>query len=202
MVWGALMSFKVLFTELENIFSGPLAIESHVRHALQSSKTNVKPQSCPAPLPQSFINVMERADANPICKLITEMQFHWAPPETSSDPLYIKHSISKVHVELLGPNGLVKSDRVRLGLFGMKPDSEYGIRKHAAEEIYIMLAGDVDWKRRDAPYAIHLPGERSYHPSMMPHASRTREVAFLSVYAWYGDLSTDSYVYEGIPSNK
>jgi hypothetical protein len=37
---------------------------------------------------------------------------------------------------------------------------------------------------------------------MMPHASRTHEVAFLSVYAWYGDLSTDNYVYEGIPSNK
>ena len=196
------MSLKLLFTELEKIFSGPLTIESQVRSALQSSKATFGPQSCRAPLPQAFINVMERADANPICKLITEMQFNWAPPQTSSDPLYIKHSISKVHVELLGPNGLVKSDRVRLDLFGMKPDSEYGIRTHAAEEIYIMLAGDVDWKRCDAPYAIHLPGERSYHPSMMPHTSRTREVAFLSVYAWYGDLSTDSYVYEGIPSNK
>ena len=144
------MSLKLLFTELENIFSGPLAIESHVRRALQSSKTNVEPQSCPAPLPQSFINVMERADANPICKLITEMQFHWATPKTSSGPLYIKHSISKVHIELLGPNELVKSEKVRLGLYGMKPGSEYGIRTHAAEEIYIMLAGDVDWKRCEA----------------------------------------------------
>ena len=32
----------------------------------------------------------------------------------------------------------------------------------------------------------------------MPHASHTRVVAFLSVYAWRGDLFTDSYVYEGI----
>ena len=199
---GDTNEFKIAIYRIGENFSGPLTIESQVRSALQSSKTTFEPQSCPAPLPQAFINVMERADANPICKLITEMQFYWAPPETSSDPLYIKHSISKVHVELLGPNGLVKSDKVRLGLFGMKPDSEYGIRTHAAEEIYIMLAGDVDWKRCDAPYAIHLPGERSYHPSMMPHASRTHEVAFLSVYAWYGDLSTDNYVYEGIPSNK
>ena len=122
---------------------------------------------------------MERADANPICKLITEMQFNWAPPQTSSNPLYIKHSISKVHVELLGPNGLIKSDKVRLGLYGMKPGAEYGIRTHAAEEISIMLAGDVDWKCCDATYAPHLPGERSHHPSMMPHASRTHEVAFL-----------------------
>ena len=195
------MILKQLFTELEKIFSGPLTIESQVRSALQSSKATFGPQSCRAPLPQAFINVMERADANPICKLITEMQFNWAPPQTSSHPLYIKHSISKVHVELLGPNGLIKSDEVRLGLYDMKPGAEYGIRTHAAEEIYIMLAGDVDWKCCDATYAPHLPGERSHHPSMMPHASRTHG-AFLSVYAWHGDLSTDSYVYEGIPSNR
>jgi len=99
------MRLKLLFTELENIFSGPLTIEPQVRNALQSSKTAVKPQIFPALLPQCVINVMERADANPICKLITEMQFHWGPPETSNDPIYIKHSTSKVHVELLGPNG-------------------------------------------------------------------------------------------------
>ena len=72
------------------------------------------------------------------------MQFNWPPPETSNDPLYIKHSISKVHVELLGPNGLVKSDKVRLALYGMKPGAEYEIRTHVAEEIYIIPAGDVD----------------------------------------------------------
>ncbi len=62
-----------------------------------------------------------------------------------------------------------------------------------------MLAGDVDWKCCDATYAPHLTGEQSYHPSMMPHASRTSEVSFLSVYAWRGDLSTGTYVYEAIP---
>ena len=46
----------------------------------------------------------------------------------------------------------------------MKLGAEYGIRTHAAEEIYIMLAGDIDWKRYNAPYALHLPGEQSYHP--------------------------------------
>ena len=66
------------------------------------------------------------------------MQFKWGPPATPNGPLDIKHSISKVHVELLGPNGLVKSDKVRLSPYGMKPDSGYGIRTHAAEKIYII----------------------------------------------------------------
>ena len=72
------------------------------------------------------------------------MQFKWGPPGTPNGPLDIKHSISKVHVELLGPNGLVKSDKVRLGLYGMKPSAEYEIRTHAEEKIYIILTGDVD----------------------------------------------------------
>ena len=135
---------------------------SHVHNALQSSKPTVKPLSCAAPLPQSFISVMERAGAHPICKLITEMQFNWAPPETSSSPLYVKHSTSKVHVELLEPNGLVKSDKVRLSPYGVKPDTGYGIKTHAAEKIYIMFSGEVNWKLCDAPYTPHLPSERSY----------------------------------------
>ena len=181
---------------------GPLTIEPHVRNALQSFKTAVQPQSCPAPLPQRIISVMERADANLICKLITEVQLDWGPPETSNDPVYIKHSISMVHVELLGPNELVKPDKGRLGLYDMEPGAEYGIRTHPTEEIYIMLADDVGWKGCNAQYALHLPGERPYHPLMMPHASHTHAVAFLSVYEWHGDLSTDSYVYEGIPLDR
>ena len=106
------------------------------------------------------------------------MQFKWGSPETPNGPIYIKHSISKVHVEFLGPNGLVKSDKVRLGLYGMEPGVECGIRKHSAKEIYIMLADDVDWKRSNALYAPNLQDKRSYHPSMMPHASHTHAVAF------------------------
>jgi quercetin dioxygenase-like cupin family protein len=195
------MDLKQLFAQLESVFSGSLAIESHVRHALQSTQTVVELPSSTTPLPKPFLDVITRINANPICKLIAETPFNWVPPRTSSDPLYVEHSRSKVHVELLGPSGLVKSNQVRLGLYGMKPNAEYGIRTHPAEEIFIMLAGEVDWKLSTAPYARHFPGDQSYHPSMMPHASRTREEAFISVYAWHGEISTDSYVYEGIPSN-
>ncbi len=145
---------------------------------------------------------MTRADAHPVCALITHLPFHWAPPQSSTDPLYTAHSVAKVHVELLGPGGLVTSDRVRLGLYGMLPHSEYGIRTHPAEEIYVMLAGEADWKRDAEPYAPHGPGARSYHPSMMPHASRTRDMAFMSVYVWHGDISTENYAYAGLPSDR
>ena len=100
---------------------------------------------------------------------------------------------------MVGPDGLVKSKALRLGLYGMLPNSEYGVRTHPAEEIYIMLAGECFWKRGDAPYSLERPNGRSYHPSLMPHASKTEDQAFMSVYAWVGDLSTVSYEYLGLP---
>ncbi len=81
----------------------------------------------------------------------------------------------------------------------MLPNSEYGVRTHPAEEIYIMLAGECYWKRGDAPYCCKRSNDRSYHPALMPHASKTKDQAFMSVYAWIGDLSTDAYEYSGLP---
>ena len=66
---------------------------------------------------------MARSDANPVRKIISELPFNWVPPQTSSDQVYVEHSKSKVHIELLGPSGLVKSNQVRLGLYGMKPNA-------------------------------------------------------------------------------
>ena len=80
----------------------------------------------------------------------------------------------------------------------MLPNSEYGVRTHPAEEIYIMLAGECFWKRGDAPYCCERPNGRSYHSSMMPHASKTGNQSFMSVYVWVGDLSTDAYEYSGL----
>ncbi|MDG1129361.1 MAG: dimethylsulfonioproprionate lyase family protein [Paracoccaceae bacterium] len=194
------MYLAPLFAELEAVFSGPLDIEAHVRAALREARLDGNHAVAHTPLPQPFVDVMTRADALPVCSLIEAIPFDWAPPQTSSTPLYVEHSRTKVHVELLGPDGLIRSERVRLGLYGMMPHAEYGIRTHPAEEIYVMLAGEVDWIRGDAPYAPHKPGERSHHPSMMPHASRTRDTAFMSVYAWHGDISTRDYVYAGLPA--
>ena len=57
--------------------------------------------------------------------------------------IYIKsHSHFNSYVELLDPDGLVKSDIIQLGLDGMKPNSDYRICTRPAEEIYEMLSSD------------------------------------------------------------
>ena len=193
------MSLETIFRELQSVFLGPAEIERRALEALQNASFQDYKPGKSTPLPAEIINVMEEEQAHPICKSILKAELDWCPPKTSSDKLYVEHSKRKAHVEILGPNGLIKSDIVRIGLYGMLSQSEYGIRTHPAEEIYIALAGVSYWKRGNDKYKLLLPSERSYHPSLMPHSSKTENKAFMSVYVWSGNLSTDNYLYKGLP---
>ena len=192
-------TLEPLFRGLSNLFDGDLDIEKTASAELAKKAAGAMGESSARPLAPEFLAVMGQKAAHPICVEIAKLPFNWAPPQTSQSDLYKSHSHFKAHVELLGPDGLVKSDVVRLGLYGMMPQSEYGIRTHPAEEIYIMLAGQCYWMRGTASYQAASVGQRSYHPSDMPHATLTKTVAFMSVYAWAGDLSTDRYSYQGLP---
>jgi len=156
-----MMSIKELFLGLAETLDGDLEIEQAGRVALlEAAKaeiciTNFKP------LPKPYLDVFAEGDAHLVCRLIAEAKFDWSPPTTSDDPKYIADSVAKAHVELVGPDGLVKSDAIRR-------------------------------------YEPLRASARAYHPSMTPHANRTRSHAFMSIYVWYGDVSTKSYVYEGV----
>tara|TARA_A100001015_G_scaffold204590_1_gene228724 strand:+ start:360 stop:818 length:459 start_codon:yes stop_codon:yes gene_type:complete len=141
------ISLKSFLLNLADVFDGDMEIEKTARRELsKTSQANFSTEQCALPAP--ILSVMQQSDAHPLCSDIIEMPFDWCPPETSKSPLYAKHSIFKSHVELVGPVGLVKSESIRLGLYGMLPNSEYGVRTHSAEEIYIMLAGVLLETRR------------------------------------------------------
>ena len=194
------MSIRGLFEAVADAFDGPREIEQAAQSALRIGAKSAAYNGTGSPLPADFIRVMSGADAHPVCQSILATPLDWAPPTTSDDPAYVAHSHPKVHVELLGPGGIVRSDKIRIGLYGILPNAEYGIRTHPAEEIFVMLAGNADWKHGNDPYTTLGPGQRSFHPSMMPHATRTTNSAFMSAYVWNGDISTENYVYQGIPS--
>lgn len=191
------MALSDLFAQLADILSPELAIERRAKEVLLSADGDVALPASNAPLPAPILAVMQEPGALPVCAEIARLPFSWAPPRTSSDPEYVRVSAAKAHVELLGPGGLVKSDAIRLGLYGMLPNAEYGMRRHPAEEVYVMLAGTCDWARGTEAYEALGPGERSFHPTMMPHANRSGPRGFMSIYIWQGDLSDSDYVYEG-----
>ena len=195
------MSLRNLFTALADLFDGPKAIEKHANGALLFADFSTEISFEPTELADPFKVIMDETKAHFVCEVIAQTILPWLPPQTSLNPLYVAHSLPKVHVELLGPDGLIKSNSVRLGLYGMLPNFEYGIRTHPAEELFVMIAGSAYWKRGHSLYKARDTGERSYHPSMMPNANKTVEEPFLSAYVWHGDISTLNYKYEGVPTN-
>jgi hypothetical protein len=195
------MDLRSLFVALALAvaFDADEPIEAVARAELISAAPDARFDGAGVVLPPSMIDIMVAADAHPVCRLLAQMPLDWAQPSTLSDPKYLASGVGKVHVELLGPGGLARSDVVRLGVYGMLPNSEYGIRTHPAEEVFVMLAGQADWKRGNADFTRSGVRGRSYHPSMMPHATRVGTQGFMSAYAWRGDLSTAQYVYQGLP---
>lgn len=192
------MSLPDLFRAVAAAFDGPEEIEAVAKEALLAANPPMRFTGDPTPLPESILAVMRAPDAHSVCDLIASEPLAWAPPRTSASAAYVAHSTFKAHVELIGPDGICPSDDVRLGLYGFQPGGDYGLRTHPAEEIFVMVAGEGEWKRGQDDYIPLRAGGRVFHPSMMPHATRSRDSAFMSLYVWRGDVSTDGYAYHGL----
>ena len=188
---------EMFFRNLADVFTGTADIEKNARSTLLAATCAKASADNKTNLKAPFSDIMLQNDAHPICDSILRMNFNWSPPTTIDEESYIRDSINKLHVELIGPSGIVNSNSIQIGLYGMLAHNKYGIRTHPAEEVYIMLAGEVFWKVGNTEYLRHTAGQRSYHPSMVPHANKTENKAFMSVYVWQGDISTENYVYNG-----
>ena len=186
-----------LFVELAGALDGDLEIERRGKAALLESAEDAARSDSSVSLPASIASVLGADDAHSCCVQLLNAPLPWAPPISSSDADYVEVSKRKVLVELIGPLGLVRRDGIRVGVYGIEPGVHYGVRTHPAEEVFVMLAGRADWLRDSEDFAEYGPGARRFHPSMMPHATRTRDSAFMSIYVWSGDVSYDNYVYSG-----
>lgn len=95
--------------------------------------------------------------------------------------------------ELVGKRGPVPSEAIAAGFLLLGPHTHYPRHSHAAEELYIPLAGTAEWLRGEAPFAPVPPGVPIHHPSWMAHAMRTGAAPLLAFYLWRGgDLTQKS----------
>jgi hypothetical protein len=105
--------------------------------------------------------------------------------------------------ELIGLRGPVASDRIACGFLLLGPDIEYPPHAHAAEEIYVPLAGTADWLRGDEGWRQRSPGAPIHHPSWIPHAMRTAGQPLLALYLWRGgDLAQKSTILPAGPESE
>jgi len=88
--------------------------------------------------------------------------------------------------ELLGPYGIFASNTARLGFLSLGKDTHYPSHAHAAEEVYLVLAGIANWQKGDEPWRSIPPGSAIHHTPHLPHAMRTAAEPLLAMYFWWG----------------
>ena len=97
------------------------------------------------------------------------------------------------YVEIVGPTGVLAHDGFRFGLYLQTLNSFYPSHSHAAEELYFVLSGIAQWQRGDRPFAAQDVGNAIHHRPWESHAMRTAAEPLLAIWAWVGDLRTETY---------
>jgi len=99
--------------------------------------------------------------------------------------------------ELLGPSGMVPHEEIRVGLFVQCPHLDYTTRTHSAEETYIILAGEAYWGTHENRPVRRGAGDIVFHPSFIPHRSRTYDRPTIAAWRWSGDIRYEAYACDG-----
>ena len=100
--------------------------------------------------------------------------------------------------EFIGRRGPIASDTLACGVLLLGAATDYPSHAHAAEEVYVPLAGTALWQRGTEPFTARMPGEAIHHPSWTPHAMRTTAEPLLALYVWRGgDLAAKSTIMAG-----
>ncbi len=95
--------------------------------------------------------------------------------------------------ELLGPDGHLPCENVRVGLLVSDVHTDYPISSHSGEETYMVISGTAEWTVGKAGYVPKRPGELIHHPAWTPHGRRTGEEPFLGAWRWSGDLDLSTF---------
>ncbi len=86
--------------------------------------------------------------------------------------------------EWVGLKGPLPSLHLACGVLLLGPETDYPWHRHAAEEIYLPLAGRGLWRQGDEPWQERLPGAVIHHRSWERHAMRTSKEPMLALYLW------------------
>jgi len=101
---------------------------------------------------------------------------------------------------LLGSTGISYHDEVRAGLVYLPVNTYYPNHRHAAEELYLVLAGNALWGQNKKATAIVPPGSFRHHASWEWHEMETKNEPLLALYCWTGDLRFELYEFDDTDS--
>lgn len=123
---------------------------------------------------------------------LVQADIHWADSGGAlKSPLLQQHLAFS---ELVGPTGMVLSNKIRVGLFFQNKEVDYPNHRHAAEELYLVLSGSAQWIKETEPHATtKAPMNFIHHKSWESHAMLTRSEPLLALWCWAGDIDFKQY---------
>jgi hypothetical protein len=95
--------------------------------------------------------------------------------------------------ELIGPDGMIYNDCLRVGIFLQGANVHYPSHAHPAQELYYLAQGKSGWAVDDLPLTARSIGEFIFHESMRPHRMQTYSEPMLAIWVWHGELSMTCY---------
>ena len=126
-------------------------------------------------------------------RLVLECAAHLAWEHWQGTGLSDRVSSSLYTTELLGPDGHIRDDEVRVGLLVSEANTDYPLSSHSGEETYYVIAGEADWVLDKAPYRRVPPGSLVHHPAWAKHGRKTLSEPFLGAWRWSGNLDLKSF---------
>ena len=91
-------------------------------------------------------------------------------------------------VALIGPEGQLRSNEFKVGLFIQQPDTYYPPHAHDAEEFYFLLSGKPKWRASKRTFTAS-PGDLIHHAPSEVHSMETINEPFLAIWSWIGDIN-------------
>ena len=96
------------------------------------------------------------------------------------------------YTEFIGPDGIAKSDNLRIGLLLMGKETHYPMHYHPASEIYFVLSGEGRFRVPNKPWRVCPIGQFVFHEPHVEHAIETRDQHLLALYFWREDVTTQA----------
>ena len=87
-------------------------------------------------------------------------------------------------VMLAGDTGVYASEKLLVTLLMLGPETRYPLHSHAPEEIYQVIAGDVEITSGDRGTQPYRPGMTCHHPPWISHALQTGKDPVLLLAVW------------------
>lgn len=112
-------------------------------------------------------------------------KLHWRQSYSEADfgPEFIR---SYAYVELVGKRSALSTGKMAAGLLMFGPDVVYPEHRHAAEELYVPVAGSADFLMPDGSWRPVESGGIVHNAPWVSHGIRTDAQPVLIAWLWLG----------------